>query len=194
MPDKFSYVSESTKEEDDIKQAIRKTRQEYKEKRKSIKQKMNDVRVKYAEHAETAGHTLAKQILESFEEDLIELQEKFVEKMSILLSKLKIAHARRGVKATVATVAISAILLGSYELYRKYVRDYTQQCKGKKGFDKILCYRAARLKALQQRIIYLKRSMNQECNKAQNPTRCKIRIASEIEKLTKKVEKYRELI
>jgi hypothetical protein len=194
MPDKFSYVSESAREEDDIKIAIRKTRQEYKEKRKSIKQKMNDVRVKYSEHAETAGHTLAKQILESFEEELIQLQEAFVEKMGILLSRLKIIHSKRGVKTTVATFAVTAILLGSFQLYKKYVKDYSKQCAGKKGFDKVLCYRAARLKALQQRILYLKKSMNQECNKTQNPTRCKIRIANEIEKLTKKVEKYRELI
>lgn len=188
-----NFLLES-KEEDDIKRAIEKTKAEYKKKRKDLRQKIADARVKYGEYAETFGHTVAKQTLESFEEELIELQETFVERMGSLISRLKLIQAKRGVKLTVATIAVSTILIGSYQFYKKYIKAYQDQCKIYQGSDKILCYRRARLKALQQRIIYLKKSMNQECKNTRDPVRCKIRIAKEIEKLSMKVEKYRELI
>jgi len=190
----MTYYLLESKEEDDIKRAIEKTRMEYRRKRKAIKQKIADAKIKYAEHAEAVGHTLAKEIIGNFEEELIELQESFSAKIGSLLSRLKMLQSRGGVKTGVAVIAVSAILLGSYQLYKKYIQAYSEQCKGKQGLDKILCYRRARLKALQQRIIYLKRSMNSECKKTRNPTLCKIRVANEIEKLTIKVEKYRNLI
>ena len=194
MSDKYLEFLHESKEEDDIKKAIAKTRLEYKKKRRELKQKIADARVKYSEHAETVGHTFAKQVLESFEEELIELQEKFVERMGSLVSRLKLIQARRGIKLTVATVAISTILISSYQLYKKYIKSYQLQCKVYHGTDKILCYRRARIKALEQRIIYLKQSINHECRNTRDPVRCKLRIAKEIEKLSMKIEKYRELI
>lgn len=189
----FDYLHES-REEDDIKRAIEKTKMDYRRKRRDIKQKIADAKIKYAEHAETVGHALAKEIIGHFEEELIELQETFVSKIGYLLSRLKMLQSKGGVKTGVAVIAVTAILLGSYQLYKKYIQAYSEQCKGKQGLDKILCYRRARLKALEQRIIYLKRSMNSECKKTRNPTLCKIRVANEIEKLNIKVEKYRNLI
>ena len=194
MSDKYLEFLHESKEEDDIKKAIEKTKLDYKKKRKEIKKKIADARLKFAEHAETVGHTFAKQVLESFEEELVELQEKFVERMGELLSKLKLIQARKGVKLTVATIAVSTILIASYQLYKKYIKTYQLQCKSYQGTDKILCYRRARIKALQQRIIYLKQSVNRECRNTRDPVRCKLRIAKEIEKLSLKVEKYRELI
>ena len=190
MSDKYlNYIHES-KEEDDIKRAIRKTKIEYKRKRNEIKQKIEDARVKYSEYSSTVGHTIAKEVIGTFEDDLIKLQKAFGKQLGSLYARLKFVSSKKGV----AAVAVSGIILASYHLYKVYIRDYSQECKSKKGIDKILCYRKARLKALQQRIIFLKKSINQECNKTEDPTKCKIRIANEIEKLNKKVERYRELI
>jgi hypothetical protein len=191
MPDNkyLSYLQES-KEEDDIKKAIRQTKSEYKRKRNSIKKKINDARVKYSQYTGTVGHTVAKEIIGTFETELVNLQDVFTKKLASLYSRLKVIRSKRSVK----TLAIASIILASYELYDVYIKKYKEQCSKKKGFDKILCYRRARLKALEQRIIYLKKSMNAECAKTKDLTKCKIRISNEIEKLTKKVEKYRELI
>ena len=185
----LNYLRES-KEEDDIKRAIQRTKVEYKKKRNEIKKKINDARIKTSQYTGTIGHTLAKEIIGTFEDELVELQNNFSKKISYLYSKLKAIRSKKSIKV----LTVTAIILGSYEIYKTYIRDYTNQCRDKKGFDKILCYRQARLKALNKRILYLKMSMNRECSKTKDPIKCKMRISNEIEKLSTKVEKYRELI
>jgi len=189
MSDKYLSYLQEAKEEDDIKRAIRNTKVEYKNKKKEIKKKINDARIKYAEYSTEIGHTIAKEAISTYEKELLLLQHVYGKKIGFLFAKLKLIRSKK-----VAAVALTGIILGSYQLYKTYIKAYSNQCRNTQGMDKILCYRRARLNALQKRILYLKKSINQECNKTKDPPKCKIRVASEIEKLTLKVEKYRELI
>jgi len=190
MSDRYLNHLQEVRNEDDILKAIAKTKQEYKKKRRDIKEKINDARIKYSEYSEKIGHTIAKEIIGTFEDDLVKLQNNTAKKLAALNAELKYIRSSKGAKF----LTVSAIIIASYHLYKVYIRDYRKKCESEKGFDKILCYRKARLLALQHRIQYLKNSMNEKCNKTKDPTKCKIRISNEIASLTIKLEKYRELL
>jgi hypothetical protein len=90
-------------------------------------------------------------------------------------------------EAVLATAVAAASIYAGYKIYKRFFSAAARACKGK-GSEREKCLKAYRIKALQNAISKMKETSG-KCSKTKDPSKCKNKINSQIEKYSARLRK-----